>query len=179
MNELYNRYAFALLDLAKEQNKVEDYRNEVISLVTIFKENPASIKFFNSYDISFVEKEEVINRCFLNNYFLEIVNFIKIIVKHGRAIYLYKIFLETLYRFDDYLNIERGVIYSTEELSNKRIAEIEEAIGVNTHKRVQLVNKIDETLIGGIKVVLKNDIYDSSLKGQLKGLKDLLLKEAK
>ncbi|MFA6852321.1 MAG: F0F1 ATP synthase subunit delta, partial [Bacilli bacterium] len=44
-----------------------------------------------------------------------------------------------------------------------------------TTKKVELVNKIDKSIIGGIKVVIHDRVYDDSLKNKLDSLKSGLL----
>lgn len=177
MNELYNRYALALLDLAKEENKVVEYRQEVDSLLTVIKDNPEIMKFFGSYYTSEEAKNALIDEKLSKYYSKNVINFIKVILKNNRSMYLYKIFKETLFRFDDYLNIEEGKIYSTLPLSKKDMDRIIEVIERNTDKKIVLTNVIDPKLIGGIKVVLKNDIYDASLVSQVDELKSRLLRK--
>jgi F-type H+-transporting ATPase subunit delta len=176
MNELYNRYALALLDLAKEENKVEDFQKEVSSLKTVFKDNPEFIEFLNSYNFDEKTKFDFIDKNLGKPYSPELINYIKIIVHHRRGGLIYKIFNETLMRFNDYLNIEHGTIYSTIPLDKKEMERIVAVIEKNTSKRVELKNVIDPSLIGGIKVVLKNDIYDASIKSKIVNLKQTLLK---
>jgi F-type H+-transporting ATPase subunit delta len=177
MNELYNRYALALLDLAKEENKVVEYRQEVDSLLMVIKDNPEIMKFFGSYYTSEEAKNALIDEKLSKYYSKNVINFIKVILKNNRSMYLYKIFKETLFRFDDYLNIEEGKIYSTLPLSKKDMDRIIEVIERNTDKKIVLTNVIDPKLIGGIKVVLKNDIYDASLVTQVDELKSRLLRK--
>ena len=44
---------------------------------------------------------------------------------------------------------------------------------------MELINKIDHNLIGGIKVVINGRIYDGSIKNKLENMKiDLLKKES-
>ena len=37
MNDLYNRYALALLSIAKDENKVQEYRDEILSFNMVLK----------------------------------------------------------------------------------------------------------------------------------------------
>ena len=177
MNDLYNRYALALLDIAKEENKVKEYRQEVASFKTVLKENPEIIKILTSYNVTSEEKNDFIDGKLLKLYSESIINFIKVILKNNRGYYLYSIFKETLMRFDDYLSIEQGVIYSTIVLDEKDILKVTQAIERNTNKKVVLRNVIDPSIIGGIKVVLKNDIYDASVLSRVEALRDSLLKK--
>lgn len=176
MNELYNRYALAFLDLAKEEKKVSEFREEVASLRTVFKENVELITFLSSYNFKENEKFDFIDKNLSKYYSDETINYVKIIIHHRRSNLLYKIFNETLMRFDDYLNIERGTVYSTMPLSPNEIKRLTEVIEKNSGKKIELHNVIDASLIGGIKVVLKNDIYDASIKSKIISLRQSLLK---
>jgi ATP synthase, F1 delta subunit len=176
MNELYNRYALALLEIAKEEKKVEDYRDEVASLRLVFKGNPEFVHFLANFNFELDEKYSFIDKNLSKTYDDELIAYIKIIVRNGRANLLYKIFNETLMRFDDFLGIERGTIYSTYPLDSKDLYRIKDVIEKNTSKRIELNNIIDKDLIGGIKIVLKNDIYDASILSKVNGLKKALLK---
>lgn len=176
MNDLYNRYALALLSIAKDENKVQEYRDEILSFNMVLKENPSLIQVFSSYFVTEEEKEKVLD--ILNKYYSKnLINFIKVVLKNGRAYYLTKIFKESLLTFDDYLKIEQGTIYSTIPLTKKDIEKVILAIERNTGKKVVLKNVIDKSLIGGIKVVLKNDIYDASILSKISALKESLLKK--
>ena len=44
-------------------------------------------------------------------------------------------------------------------------------------KKVELKNQIDESLIGGVKIVIKDRVYDSSIKYKLEQLKSSLIKK--
>lgn len=176
MNELCNRYAIAFLELAKEEKKVEEYREEILTILGALNENLDFPKILNSKVIPKEEKLEVINTVLSKNS-ETVVNFIKVIFEHGRSAYLRKILKETSYKLDAHLNIERGIIYSAIPLKEKQIEEITKAIEKNTSKRCEFRNVVDSSLIGGIKVVMKNDIYDASVNTQIENLRETLLKK--
>ncbi len=175
-NSLYNRYALALLNIAIEEKKEEEYRSDVKELVKLLKNNRQFI-YILSNKIATTEEsykliDEVFSSCNSN-----IKNFIKIIYKNGRAFYLYPIFKETLYRFDDYLKIERGTIYSSNKLTDETLNKISLIIGNKIDKKIELENQVDPTLIGGFKIILKNDIYDTSIASQIENIKKVILED--
>ena len=88
--------------------------------------------------------------------------------------YIYDILKESLSRFDVYLNLETGIIYSSEPLSIENINKITSALEQKKNKRIELVNEIDKSLIGGFKIKLSGDIYDTSIKTKLENMKKLL-----
>ena len=75
------------------------------------------------------------------------------------------------------LDIEEGIIYSTIKLNEDEINKISEALTKRTSKKVELKNQIDESLIGGVKIVIKDRVYDSSIKYKLEQLKSSLIKK--
>ena len=175
-NSLYNRYALALLNVAIEEKKEQEYREEIKELVKILKQNRKFIYILSNKVATTEESYKLIDEVFSScNH--NIRNFIKIIYKNGRAFYLYPIFKETLYRFDDYLGIERGTIYSPNLLNKETIDKISLIIGEKINKKIELENKIDPTLIGGFKIILKNDIYDTSISSQIENIKKVILED--
>jgi F-type H+-transporting ATPase subunit delta len=56
-------------------------------------------------------------------------------------------------------------------LKKKDIKAIEEKLSKKFAFHINLVNKIDQRLIGGIQVVVANQIFDLSIQGQLDKLK--------
>ncbi|MFA6755009.1 MAG: ATP synthase F1 subunit delta [Bacilli bacterium] len=175
MDSLFNRYALAFLALAIEKDKVSEYREEIKSLYEITKENPELVKFLSTTNIDSDEKKKFIDKNFVS-YSSDTIDYLKVILDNNRCFYLKKILNETLFRFDDQLDIERGTIYSTVNLTIEDVNKIKDVLEKNIHKKLELKTKIDESLIGGVRVVLKDDIYDFTIKDRLVSLKETLLK---
>lgn len=173
-NTLFNRYALALLSVAKEENKVEEYRLYLKEIKEALDNNPTFIKLLGATNIKKSDRYLIIEKVFAQ-YDSNIVNFIKVILKNNRSYYLRKIIKETIFRFDDYLNIEEGKLVSATKLSEEKIHKIEKALEKTLQKRIELRIIVDESLIGGFKVYLKNDVYDASILRKVHNLKKKLL----
>ncbi len=91
-NEVAERYGAGLFELAKEENKVEEYMNQVMLLKQTLKENPELSTFFLSVKVSKEEKRNVIDKVYSTYVDHNIVNFIKLVVDKGRATHLYKLY---------------------------------------------------------------------------------------
>ena len=61
-----------------------------------------------------------------------------------------------------------------EFLSSEQIDNVSKAIEQKINKKVVLKNRIDNTLIGGIKVVVDDYNFDGSIKNKLKKLNQYL-----
>lgn len=174
MEKLYIEYAKGLLLEAKEENlDLKMLRNQIDVLSQIFKKEPGFAGFLSNSLINLDEKYKVIDNTF-KDFDSLIIRFIKLITLNGRGIYIYDIFRFSLRQFDEFLGIEKGIIYSAKPLSNENIEKITNVLKEIKNKDVVLKNEIDESLIGGIKVCLQNDIFDASIAKSLKNIKVLL-----
>lgn len=175
---LFNRYAVALVELSVERHKEVEYRNTVKVLKNILKENKEFSAILSDPNYSLKDKYKLIDKVFVNVQ-KDITSFIKIIINNGRAFYLYDIFKETLFRFDDFLQIEEGEIYLAEDMSDEDIDKIRLAIEKDIGKKVELDKVIDPSLIGGFKVKLKDGVYDSSISTKITKLRNTLINGGK
>lgn len=177
MNEIVQNYAEALLSLAKDDNKVIVYQGEVKELSRIIKDNPDFFTLIDSRFMSMKEREEEAEKI-LKDFSLDIVNFVKVIISHNRVNYLEEI----LQAFNSLCNDQRGVIegliYSALPLQENTLKQITLKISQIEGREVELLPRLDSTLIGGVKVVINSHVYDGSIKNQLEKMKiDLLRKE--
>ena len=170
---LFNRYAIALLEIAIEQNKTEEFRKEVKILKNIFQNSPEFCEILCDVNINLAKKYSMIDKI-LASVNSDILSFVKVIIKNNRAHYLYKIFKETLYRFDDYLEIQEGKLILSEEMSEEEKEKIIKYIEKNEGGRLELEEVIDPSILGGFIVTLKDNVYDASLKTKLQNLKESL-----
>mgnify|MGYP003301529465 FL=1 len=127
-----------------------------------------------SYFVKDDEKNKVIDEITKPFGLVNFGNFLKLLIsKH--IIHMYKnIAKETCKNINFELNIYEGIIYSTEPLQNSKILEISRLISKKLGRQVELKNKIDSRLIGGVKVVVHDHIFDGSIKYKLETLKEQL-----
>ena len=170
---LFNRYAIALLEIAIEQNKTEEFRKEVKILKNIFQNSPEFCEILCDVNIDLAKKYSMIDKI-LASVNSDILSFVKVIIKNNRAHYLYKIFKETLYRFDDYLEIQEGKLILSKEMSEEEKEKIIKSIEKNEGVRLELEEVMDPSILGGFIVTLKDNVYDASLKTKLQNLKESL-----
>ena len=174
MEEVVSRYANALVSIAKEEQKLEQYKLAVLSMRETFVSNPELLKFLKSYFVSNENKEKVIEELTKDFGLRNLTNFVKLlVVKH--KIYLFKDIASEITKGINFeLDVYEGFVYSTEPLEKEKILEISQVISQKIHKKVELKNKIDERLIGGVKVVVHDHVFDGSIKYKLETMKEQL-----
>ena len=174
MEEAVSRYADALVNLAKEEGKLEQYKFAVLSTAETFKLNPELLKYLKSYFVKEEDKYKVIDD-FTKDFKLQnLTNFIKLlVVKH--KIYLFKDIANEITKGINFeLDVYEGFVYSTEPLEKPKILKISQVISEKIGKNVELKNKLDVRLIGGVKVVIHDHVFDGSIKHKLETLKEQL-----
>ena len=174
MDSLFSRYASALFSIAVEEGKIKDYRDEIKMLRKVIIENNDLLHLLSSCFISNEEKENIIDKVFVNQN-INVVNFIKVINSNKRINYIIKIFDEFIKTCNEKLNVKEGIIYSTTELTESQITKLEKALSQRLNSQVELTNSIDERLIGGVKIVIEDKVFDGSVKNKLEKLKQSLI----
>lgn len=174
MNEIAASYGLALFSLFKEQDIVEKRQKEVKELRSILYENADFITVLDSSFLSLTNRMEIIDKNF-PGIDEEIKNFLKVICRNNRATFI----LEILDSFNSYCNehrgIKEGILYSTIPITEDDKRRIEEKIAQLEKCSVELINHIDPSLIGGVKVLINSHIYDGSISGKIENIKNSLL----
>ena len=175
MLELALRYGLALYSLAKDLNKVEDWQKDLKQIKGILKDNPDFVLLLNNSFLSQEERKQILDKCF-SSLDVEIVTFFKMILDNNRISYIFEILDSFNSLCNQHFGIEEGIIYSVEPLTNEQITQIENKISKKENIRIELKNLIDKSLIGGLKVVISDRVYDDSIKFHLGEMKSTLLK---
>lgn len=167
------RYALALFTVAKEDKQIKKYQSEIKLVKLTLNENVALLNLFKSEFLSVEKRYQIVDKVFKRNS-LAIRNFLKILIKNHR-LNSYEVIFS---RFNSMCNEENhvleGIVYSVDKLEDKKMHELEAALKVKNKVDVELTNRIDPSLIGGIKVVIDNHIYDYSIQNELMNMKSQL-----
>ena len=177
MNEIAARYGTALYSIAADRNEIYSLQQECKELKKVLLENPGFITLLNNSFLTHEEREEIIDKTIFA-FDKDIINLVKVLMNNNRSRYI----IEVLDAFNSLCNnarnVSEGLIYSVNPLDEQSKKILEEKISKLENVDVELINKIDHTLIGGIKVVINGHIYDGSIKNKLDNMKiDLLKKE--
>jgi len=71
-------------------------------------------------------------------------------------------------------SIEEGIVYSIRPLPESDLTQLETELSLKHKVKVELVNKIDLSLISGLKIKFKESVIDASLSYQLESLRETL-----
>ncbi len=171
MSIVSNRYSEALFDLAIEEQKLEQFYEELTAVKTVFCSNADFNEVLAHPEIELSEKIAIVKSVF-TSLDSTIVNFLLVVIEKGRTKEIVSMIDDFELFYNEYNNIENAVVYSVVELSTEQIKKLEVQLSEKFSKQVNVENVIDKSIIGGIRIVIKNTVIDTSLKSKLKELDD-------
>ena len=175
MEKISSNYGLALYSLALDLDKVSEYQKEIKELSHIFKENADFIMVLGSSFLPIEERQEILRKT-LVGVDKNIMSFILVIMDNNRVNEMLDIFVSFNSYCNEYRGVKEGLVYSTVKLDQKVISQIEEKIAKVENNKVELKNIIDPSLIGGVKIVVHDHIYDGSIKHHIEMMKTDLMK---
>lgn len=177
MEELYSNYASALYGLI-EKGKSEEYLAALQGFCDLLEQNPDVKSALSSYSLSESDKTRLLEICFKGNSLPHLLEFAKVVLAHHRIKHIKGITEAFAMLVHEQFGVKEGVAYSALPLQKKEIADLEDAFTKKLGVKVVLKNRVDENLLGGVKVALDGKVYDGSLRSRLLELHRKLKKPA-
>ncbi len=175
MEKEYLKYSQALYMLAVENNAVEFYQDEVKTFSKLFSENNKLLSILNNAFLSLKERFQIIDKIFEKSSFTDIKNFIKILVEKHEILNVFSVFKSFNSLCNKRLGVKEGIIYSVENINNATVKKFESVIEKKIGSKIELYNVIDLSLIGGVKILVDDMIFDGSVKHKIVSLKKYLM----
>lgn len=173
--DVVNQWSNGLFQLTKEIKKVTKFAEESNQLIDIFATYPDFIDIASSSNLTTELRKSIIIDTFQNRIEPYLLNFFLLLIDQHQFRYVRLILKEFRKICNEYHDIHYGIIYSVVKLSSQQIKKIQVKIEKIINYKIEVVNKVDESLIGGIKVKVQNQVFDGSIKGQIERLKSQLL----
>ncbi len=169
--QVATRYAKSILDLAQEQNSVEETNESISYFLRICRANSELRAVLKNPIISPDKKIAILNQVFGTNVPPLILAFFKIVISKGRAQVLYA----TAKEFVNLYNIKKGIVKATvtsaAPLSDENKREIESVVKEAVKGDIVLQTKVDPSLIGGFVLKVGDKQFDTSISSSLQKLK--------
>lgn len=174
VSRISSRYAKSLLDLASERNELDAVFNDI----QYFKEA------INNRDLYLLLKSPIINTAKKLSIFKAIFEgkigkttmaFFDIVIKKGRETFLPEITADFISQYKQFNKISTVHLTTASPISEASLADIKAKLLSSdvTMNKLDIVSKVDPSLIGGFVIEVAGKLYDASVQHQL----DLLKKE--
>lgn len=156
-------------------NDPQDSIEKIEILLDSLKSNREFISVLGSPQISNEDKKKMLKKVLQPISDKRLENLGYVLVDNSRARYLIQILESALSILYAKVGVKKGYLFSSMRLSESEIKEIELKLSLRLKVKVRLKQKIDPSLLGGIKVALDDKVFDATLKKRLEELKLSLL----
>ena len=170
-------YGEALFELAVEENKIDAFLEEVVAVQKALQDNPELDKLLNHPKISKEEKTKVMENIFKGRISDEVTGFLTLIISKERSKELDAILHYFIQRVKEEKGIGTAYVSTAVPLNEIQKAQVEEKLLATTsYQKMEMIYTVDESLIGGMVIRIKDRVVDSSIKTKLSEIKKQLYK---
>jgi F-type H+-transporting ATPase subunit delta len=174
MDKVSSRYAEAILEIAGMTYSYAAYKQQAKVISKVFKDNPEFGALFQKTQISNDEKKALIQSVFDKKIDPMMINLMCLLIDKHRMTLVAEIMDDLVHMANKKLAIEEGIVYSIRPLPDSDIKALEKQLSLKHNVSVELINKIDMSLISGLKIKFKESVIDASLSAKLEGLRETL-----
>ena len=171
------RYATPLLELAEEQNVLEQVHADLSNFIALCKESRELALMLTSPIISNLKKADILSKIFKGKVNDLTARFYDLVAKKSRENILPEIAEQFIKLYNEKKGLQEATVITTVELDKETRAAFGKLVTDVTGKQPILKEKIDKNLIGGYVLKLGDRQIDDSVNGKLKDLRIRFQKE--
>ena len=167
--ETSERYSRALYEVSKETGDLEKTEADVRNFINLF-ESSSEIKNFIQNPTHVIETQnKAINILSEKLDFTKnLKNFLLLLIKKKRIFFVKKITNNFLKLCSKNRGEIKASLISSKELSSNELENIGKELSVSMGSTIKFDYKVDQSLIGGLKLQLGSFMIDTSIKNKLK-----------
>ncbi len=177
MKQTDKEYAGALFELTVEEGITEQCLSDLRMIRDVFSKDPEYIDFLTSPAVSQNEKLSAIDEAFSKSIHMYVLFYLKLLCEKGRIKLIFNTISEYEKLYLEYKGIKTALITSAVELSDTQKTTLIEKLEKTLNKKINASFSEDPSLIGGVIIELDGMIYDGSLSGRLRDVKEVMMDE--
>ena len=171
LNSVTTPYAEALLQVVSENDQTEEMVKEVKQLLDLMNNAPELEKTLSSPVLETDSKKKIIVEIFSEKINSSLLNFLKLLADRQRIGIVTSILDRFLEIYRENSNIALATVTSAVELTDDQKGLItKKIIKIAGTEKLELVTKIDPSLIGGFVASVGSKVIDASLASQIRKL---------
>ena len=170
MEEIGRVYARSLFEVARDQDKLDDVRDQLGEFADAVENDRGLTTFFFSPYFSTDEKKDGLHKA-VSGAEPILMNFLELLLEKHRMPAIHRIRRE----YDGLWREERKLlpvhVTSAVELDEEIVRSLGDRISQKTGRQVDLTAKVEPEIIGGIVLRVGNSILDASIRNRLEQLR--------
>lgn len=177
-SETSDRYALALYEIGKENNDLEKLSKNLTLVKSLYDTNTDFVSFVKNPTYLKNQQNEIVNSLSdLMKFDLTLKNFLLLLIKKSRLFYLRKIIDSFFKLLSKDKNEIDASLTSAKKLDDNEINNINTELSQVLKSTIKFKYKVDESLIGGLKIQLGSLMIDTSIKNKLKKYEKAMMEQ--
>jgi F-type H+-transporting ATPase subunit delta len=170
MEELARVYGRSLFEVAREQGKLDELREQLAQFADAVDGNHDLAVFFFSPYFSTKEKQDALGHL-LDGADPILLNFLNLLIENHRMPVIFRIRHEYERLWDEENKMLPVEITSAIALDEQTTESLGRTIGERAGRKVTLAARVDPDILGGIIIRVGNSILDASIRNRLEQLR--------
>jgi len=171
-------YARALIEIATAQNQAQPVGEELSAIRQVLDSDPEFGTFLSDPAIGRSQRTATLEKIFAASASPLVMNFLRVLDRHGRLRHLADIAAAYRDLLDDQLgNVEVEVTVAY-QLSNDELERVRQQIGSAMGRHAIVHQTVDDSIIGGMILRVKDRLIDASVRYQLAAMQEKLFAAA-
>jgi len=171
------RYTKAVFQFSLEQNKIDTVYQDFIDMARLMEESAEFNRFIANPIIPSEKRKAVFKSIFEGKLHGITTHFLLFLDSKNRL----NLLKEIPALFEEYYLKHKGIVkaklISSVSLNTSQVSSISHHLKLKLRKEIEPIEEVDESLIGGIKIQVDDQIYDHSIQTQLKKFKAALISQ--
>jgi len=172
-------YAKALLAAAGTDSSIDQVVEELKAVVTdVLNKQPALDAIFANPRIDVASKVSMLDRMFASRISPTLLNFLKVVARRRRLGMLRSIEKSVGIMRDAATGRLQVLLTTAEPLDATSMESIRTSLSLKFNASVSVSNKVDPSILAGLVIRVGDVVYDGSVDGQLKNLRNATVAKA-
>ncbi len=170
------KYGGALYRLALDRNLIDQAWEQFEGLAVYLSKDNTFLNYMMAPQIPDEKKVSLIKSAFEKQFEKPFFNFLMVLMRKRRIKYL----MEIIDEFDRLVRVKKGIArvtcITTAPVAEADRKKLVDRLAAKTGLKIELESKIDKAIIGGMIVILPNQIIDGSIRHGLELLRNRLMR---
>lgn len=174
MTEVGSVYGGALYDLAAAEKLSEEILEQLQILSGSFAEESAFLNLLSAHSLPKAERCKIIDDSFAGKVHPYVCSFLKLLTEKGYVRHFADCYRAYRIRYNADNNILPVTAVSAVKLTGKQAARLTAKLEEQTGKTIELTNRVDPDVLGGVRLDFDGKCVDDTLAHRLQSVRHLL-----
>jgi F-type H+-transporting ATPase subunit delta len=172
--EVARKYAHALFLSTKEKNLIDEAYRQFGDLKVFLAQDSSLLNFLNAPHILEEDKKSVVRDVFSGRLEPLFIEFLLVLIEKNRIAYLPQVIDVFNHLVEEEKGIERVKVVTATQLDDSQKKRLAEKLAQKTGLQIILEERVDPSILGGMIVMMNNEIVDGSVRHGLQLLSEQL-----